>query len=169
MLKAGKSMTLIANTLGVSRATISREVKKGTLNGTYNANHANEITRTFLKEKGRSPQLHKNRELAEFISHCLLNEGLSPTKIIELISSGNTTFPSDIIKSNRTIYTAIEDGYIPNVTKEKLLSNKTGLMFANGHIIIPKHIRESLHLKSGDLFEFEICDNPNKIVVTKIQ
>lgn len=67
-------------------------------------------------------------------------------------------------KSKPTIYSAIDNGLIPGVTRESLNSYMT-TMFSDGQIHIAKWVRKQLDLNDGDELLFEIIDN--KIVFRK--
>jgi hypothetical protein len=78
------------------------------------------------------PTLVENSELANFISHCLLEVRLSPGQITALIKSGNTPFPPEAAISRQTICSAVDKGYIPNVTRENMSIRKEATMFSGG-------------------------------------
>lgn len=65
-----------------------------------------------------------------------------------------------------TIYSAIDDGLIPGVTRESLNSYVT-TMFSDGQIHIAKWVRNALDLNDGDELLFEVVDN--KIIFTKAE
>ena len=64
-----------------------------------------------------------------------------------------------------SIYSAIDAGLIPGVTRESLRPD-TVKMFSGGNIIIPAWVREEYELKDGDLFRIEISKNG---IITLIQ
>lgn len=169
MMALGKSVQDIADSLGVHQSSLYREIKRGRKNGNgdYDARYADNEYRKKLQEKGATPKLIADNELAEFISHCILDRFLSPRQIIALIEQGDTPFSPDAAPSIQTIYSAIENGYIPNVTKEKMTLNKKATMFSDGHIIIPKGIRSLLRYSDGDIFEIEINEETQEIIIRK--
>lgn len=69
-------------------------------------------------------------------------------------------------KARATIYSAIDDGLIPGVTRESLNSYVT-TMFSDGQIHIAKWVRNALDLNDGDELLFEVVDN--KIIFTKAE
>ena len=69
-------------------------------------------------------------------------------------------------KTKTTIYSAIDDGLIPGVTRESLNSYVT-TMFSDGQIHIAKWVRNALDLNDGDELLFEVVDN--KIIFTKAE
>ena len=69
-------------------------------------------------------------------------------------------------KARATIYSAIDDGLIPGVTRESLNSYVT-TMFNDGQIHIAKWVRNALDLNDGDGLLFEVVDN--KIIFTKAE
>ena len=69
-------------------------------------------------------------------------------------------------KTKTTIYSAIDDGLIPGVTRESLNSYVT-TMFSDGQIHIAKWVRNALDLNDGDELLFEVVGN--KIIFTKAE
>ena len=69
-------------------------------------------------------------------------------------------------KSPSNDYSAIDDGLIPGVTRESLISYVT-TMFSDGQIHIAKWVRNALDLNDGDELLFEVVDN--KIIFTKAE
>lgn len=69
-------------------------------------------------------------------------------------------------KAQATIYSAIDGGLIPGVTRESLNSYVT-TMFNDGQIHIAKWVRNALDLNDGDELLFEVVDN--KIIFTKAE
>lgn len=61
--------------------------------------------------------------MAEYISGLILEEHLSPEKIVDLLAEDDRGFP-DVPQSSNTIYNAIDKGLIPNVTRESLLGSR---------------------------------------------
>ena len=91
----------------------------------------------------------------------ILEEKLSPAKIIDRLQEEKwSTAP----KARATIYSAIDGGLIPGVTRESLNSYVT-TMFNDGQIHIAKWVRNALDLNDGDELLFEVVDN--KIIFTK--
>jgi bifunctional DNA-binding transcriptional regulator/antitoxin component of YhaV-PrlF toxin-antitoxin module len=167
MLKAGSRAQSIADSVGVHYSSLYREIKRGETDDGYNAEYADAQYRNKLQDKGATPILIADSDLADFISKCLLEKCLSPRQTIALIESGETPFSPDSAPSVQTIYSAVENGYIPNVTKEKLSMHRKATMFSDGHIIIPKKIRSLLSFEDGDVFEIEINEETQEIVIKK--
>ena len=61
-------------------------------------------------------------------------------------------------KSRVTISNAIDNGLIPNVTRQDLLPDTT-TVFNNGQVHIAKWVREALGLHDGDELEFKVVEN----------
>ena len=155
------SARAIADVIGVHHSTVSREIKKGMVNGTYNPEYAEEQAQLIRADKGRVPILEAEPELAAHIADMILNDHFSPEKIANIIKE-------DIRYNNvsiNTMYHAIDAGLIPHVTRESLRSTSSTI-FSGGQIQIPKWVMEQLQLKDGDILQFEISDN-NEIIYKK--
>ena len=150
----------IAEQLKVSQATIYREINKGKdNNGDYSPLYSHNKYLESLKEKGSTPILNINSELAIIISDFILIDNLSIIEILKKLKNEN-----NVTISKNTIYSAIDKGLIPNVTR-KSLQPKTTTVFSKGLIQLPKHIREALDIKDGDIVKIETKDN--KIIIEK--
>lgn len=150
----------IAEHLNVSQATIYREISKGKDdNGNYSPLYSHNKYLESLKEKGQDHILNINKELANTISNLILNDNLSILEIENKLKNEN-----NISISKNTIYSAIDKGLIPNVTRESI-QPKTTTVFSKGLVQLPKHIREKLNIKDGDTVKIEIKDN--KIIIEK--
>lgn len=162
LLDASISKGSIATKIGVHRSTIYREIDRGTIDGVYNPEYAEERYQQICSEKGRVPILESEPKLATHISRMILTDHLSPEKIANLIKEDKRY--EDI--SVKTIYNAIDSGLIPGVTRESLRSTSSTI-FSGGHIVIPKWVMEQLQLQDGDTLQFEISDS-NEIIYKKI-
>lgn len=112
LLDSGNSKPDIAEALGICVCSVNKELKRGTLYGTYDPEYAQKVM-------CNRHMLENNPELADRIAAMILDEHLSPNKIIERFKQeklANGEYPL----SNRTIYTAIDRGLIPNVTRDTL-------------------------------------------------
>lgn len=135
---------LIAERLGVSLATIYNELKRGSVNGIYSVDYAQEKYEQFQTLKGREEKLNIDKDLALLIANLILNENLSPEKAMKKLKEQHIDCPS-----KTTIYYAIHKGLIPNVTLEDL-HKKTTTLFSHGLIQIPSWMRKELNLNDGD-------------------
>ena len=151
----------IAKLLGVSHSTIYREIKKGTLNGEYSPYFSQGKYEDSLKNRGSVALLSKNHELATLIANYILKDNLSPKRILDKIKELGYNEPTSI----RTIYSAIDNGLIPNVTRENLKSDTTSL-FSKGLIQIPKWVRTELNIEDGDMVQIKIENG--KIIIEKL-
>ena len=149
----------IAEQLGVSLSTIYRELERGTINNAYNPEYSTKRTYLLNKAKGKTPKLEADPNLALFLSKLILEENLSIGQVIKKCKSINIYCPS-----KQALYTAIDRGQIPNVTRDSLKSNTT-TMFSKGLIQIPKHIREQLNIHDKDILKIVL--DGNKIIVEK--
>ena len=164
MIDAGVKKVEIARALGVHNATIYREIIRGTVDGVYDPGLAEDQYRDHLSDKGPQAICAISPELSERIAGLILNEKLSPGRIIEVLQGEEEKWET-IPKAKTTIYKAIDDGLIPGVTRESLNSYIT-TMFSDGQIHIAKWVRNELDLNDGDELTFEVVDG--KLVFTKV-
>ncbi len=153
----------IAHSLGVSDPTIYREIERGTINGHYDPKYSEDMYRRQLAEKGAQPICVISPDLAEYIAELILNERLSPAKIIDKLQKSSKW--KVVPRSQNTIYKAIDNGWIPGVTRESLKSDVT-TVFNNGDIHLAKWVRNTLKIEDGDELSFEVKDN--KIIFQKL-
>ena len=85
MLERGNSKKEIAESIGVHTSTIYREIDRGTVNGHYDPTAAEEAYQEKLAEKGPTAVLEENPELANYIAKLILNQKLSPEKIVNVV------------------------------------------------------------------------------------
>ncbi|MGN1201177.1 MAG: hypothetical protein ACI4R8_02810 [Candidatus Caccovivens sp.] len=161
LLEQGYDKKNIAANVGIEYSTIYKELKRGWLNGKYNAEYSIQKSLKTNKNKGNSPKFIINKDLAELISNLILQEHMTIIQIKEKCKKEGIECPS-----RTTIYRSIDEGLIPNITRESLHS-KTTTMFSNGLIQIPKYIREKLNLKDKDKFTLEL--NGEKITISKLK
>ena len=100
--------------------------------------------------------LEENPELANYIAKLILNQKLSPEKIVNVVKE-NPRF-SKISLTKQTIYHSIITGKIPGVTKDSLRT-EASTIFSNGQICIPKWVLEALKLKDGDVLDLNLKEN----------
>lgn len=163
MKENGHTVIEIANALGVHRATIYNELKRGTVNSQYDPYYSQEASESNLGKGGPENKL-SNETLAEYIASLILNDHLSPEKIVNLLKDNSRGF-SDIPQTPNTIYNAIDKGLIPGVTRESLQVSCSKL-FSGGQITIPKWVLEKLNLKDGDILNLTVTDD-GKIIYQK--
>lgn len=104
-----------------------------------------------------------NPELAAHIAELILNQKLSPERIIEHLKTENKY--ARIPLSKECIYYNLDKGRIPGVTKESLRTESSTL-FSGGQIYIPKWVLEKLNLKDGDILDLTVT-NDGKIIYRK--
>lgn len=163
MLEQGKSKSEIAEVLGICLSSLYNELKRGTINGNYDPNYAEEKKQINLREKGPQAILENNQELVTEIARLILEEHLSPERIIQRFKQERTFAQYPL--SDRTIYVAIDKGYIPNVTRESLNINTTHIF--NDVLRFPMWFREKMGIHNGDIFRFE-ANNDGQIILTKV-
>ena len=165
MLSSGDSKITIAKALGISRSSVYNELERGNLNGEYDPEYAERIMQTNrAKKTGRQPILADNPELVSRIAAMILDEHLSPEKIIECFKQEkfeNGEFPL----STLTIYRAIDKGLIPGVTRDSLKADTTSIY--DDVLRFPSWFRNKLKIQDGDIFRFE-ANNTGQIILTKI-
>lgn len=149
----------IAQQLKVDVRTIYNEIKRGTINGKYSAEYSINKTLQSNKAKGKTPKLLADKNLAFYLSLLILEEHLSINQVIKRCKEMNIACPS-----KQALYTAIDRGLIPNVTRNSLKPNTT-TMFSNGLVQIPKYMRAELNLQDKDVLKI-ILDG-NKIIIEK--
>lgn len=164
MLEDGISIINIANSLGYHRSSIYREIERGSINGKYNPDYAEEKHKSKITTRGTQPICALSPGLAEYIANLILNEKMSPEQIVEKLQ-GDERWPF-IPKSATTIYKAIGNGLIPGVTYDDLNSHIT-TVFSNGQIHLSKWVRKALGINDGDKLTYEVAEN--KLVFSKVE
>ncbi|MCI9222967.1 MAG: hypothetical protein HFF22_06300 [Oscillospiraceae bacterium] len=163
MLDSGSSKPAIAKALGICTSSVYNELRRGTLNGIYDPEYAEGIKQTYLRQKGPKLMLEYNPELVNRIAVLILNEHLSPERIIERFKQEGFA-DGEYPLSDRTIYTAIDRGLIPNVTRDSLNADTTSMY--DDVLRLPTWFRNKLGLRDGDIFKFESNDF-GQIILTK--
>lgn len=153
----GKKGREIAEYIGCSFSTIYKEIRKGTINGTYNPEFAHKKHETLKKHKGLKPKLKMNSYLAKKISYYILKEELTLLQVVKRLQQKGYD-----IKSVQTLYSSIDKGLIPNVTRETL-DIKKARIFSKGLLQIPKWARTKLNLKDGD--EVNLCVKNKRLII----
>lgn len=164
LLDAGHSVTEISQMLGFNYTSIDREIKRGSVDGRYDADYSEKKYRQHLSVKGPETMLTPESELSKYISKLILDEHLSLLQIINLLQhEGNfEKYP----KSKTTLYAAIDNGLIPSVDRSSLKSDET-TVFNDGTIHLAKWVRQELSIKDGDVLSFDVVDG--KIVFMKAE
>ena len=94
---------VIANQIGCSRATVSREIKRNGGRGAYSAVTAQQNYHQ-RRLKSRRPRLLEDLRLCDFILHCILQRQWSPEQIAGRLSFEGSSWHI----SHNTIYRGIE-------------------------------------------------------------
>lgn len=155
MLDGGHSKQEVADALHVHLNTIYNELRRGA-NGAagYDPDYSEQQYREILRAKGAERII--SEPLAQYISQLILQEGLS---LLEVMDKLKEEKPCEVCPSSvNTIYSAIDAGLIPGVTRNTL-ATKTITMFSDGQLRIPKWIREQLKLHDGMSFEVKVNKN----------
>lgn len=161
-LELGRSAKDIAAILGLHISTVYREIERGKNPDTmkYEPDFSENKYQSNLSDKGKLPRLEENKEMASIISEFIIKDGLSPEQaILRLKEDGYTEVPT-----KATVYSAIDMGLIPNVTRESLYSRNV-TVFSDGMIHLPKWVREKLNINDGDNLSIEVDDD--KVIIKK--
>ena len=125
--KDKKTQEQLATIMGVSPATMSRELKRGRVvlrhsdwrdYESYSADVAQDDYDEKATHKGPNLKIGKDHKLAEHIEKKILGENYSPDAVIMEIESGKYTFETKIC--TRTLYNYIEWGVFANLTNKDL-------------------------------------------------
>ncbi len=161
LLSEGVPVKEISAQIGCHIASIYREIERGkNENGVYDPYYA-EKRRKEKKRIGKpTPLMITETDLAEEIAEFLIaGEGSVNDAIVVMRERGHKNVPS-----RNTLYSSIDKGLIPGVTRETLHRNQTR-MFSNGLVHIPKWMREKLSLADGDELSIKLADG--NIIITK--
>lgn len=166
LLDQGMAKDRIAERLHVHRSTIFNEVKRGSINGVYDPDYAEERARQKRPQNGRQTLIEKNSELAEYIAWLILKKKLSPQKVAEYFREEDHGFEEYPV-SAATIYSAIDRGAIPGVTKENLKETNIITVYSDG-IRFPEWIRKETGIQNGEKIKIE-CRKNGDIVLRRIK
>lgn len=163
LLNEGYSVVSIAESLNKTHQSIYHELKRCKSCSNYSADYAQQDYIRRNEGKGKKSLLEMDESLAQYISSLILEEALSPAEIVERLRFENyPNFPS----SKTTIYAAIDNGLIPDVTRQTLLlKRKNTHMFSNGLIKIPRWICEKLNLQDNEDLNIDVMDD--RIIICK--
>lgn len=157
-IKSGIDKKVIAKTIGIHLATLYREIKnyKNNLEN-YSAKTAQQAYEEKQKNKGPDKIL-SDLSISLQISKLILHDNKTVKDVIKELNKQNIKI------SRNTIYSAIDSGLIPNVTR-KSVKKETTKVFSKGLICLPVEIKRELNIKDGD--EFFISIENKKIILTK--
>ncbi len=122
-----KTQAELATALGVSPATISRELKRGRVELldtdlckylSYSADIAQDDYEMKATSKGPELKIGKDHTLARHIENKIINKKYSPDAVIMEIASGKYEFETSIC--TRTLYNYIEAGVFSKLTNKDL-------------------------------------------------
>ena len=156
----GSDVAEIADAIQCHVASVYRELKRGCKDGTYNASFAQINANDKKKSHGKVRFLSENKELAKRISEMIKRDGLSPEEIARLFKEEGITRAT----TKQTIYSAIDAGIIPDITREDLNKKRTHT-FSKGLIQLPKWIINQLNIIDGEPLDIDVLDE--KIVIIK--
>ena len=101
--KSGKTITEIAQELNRSKSTISRELRRNSVQETYSACDAEELYHVRRKKCKRS-KLLEDQNLKKIIQFLIVERHWSPEQIAETLSSKNGSFKISYTTIYRGIY-----------------------------------------------------------------
>lgn len=164
LLDIGCSKADIAEKLGVHIATIYRELTRGDVDGGYDPDYAEGAYREMIATRGSKSVIDWNPNLREAIANFILKDKLSVEQVVDRLQQSKEfeTYPT----TKQTLYSAIDKGLIPGVTRDSLKSDTT-VVFSDGLIHIAKWIRDEIGLEDGDQMKAEV--KGNQIIYTKIK
>lgn len=117
----------IADTIGVDKSTIYREIGRGrythrnsdlTEEERYSPDIAHNKYRENLKAKGAGLKIDHDQKLADWLEDKILNEDYSPEAALGEIKAKGLEFDTEISKT--TLYRYIENGVFVSLTNKKL-------------------------------------------------
>lgn len=148
LLDEGLSKECIAEKLKVSRGTVFNELKRGSVDGIYDPEYADEKAWEKRMEGGNKTILEKDQCLARYISYLIKRKNLSPEQVVEHLKTGDHDYVK-YPKTAKTIYTAIDKGLIPNVTRQDMKTVvATGIVtMKENSISLPECIRRCAGLR----------------------
>lgn len=168
LLDAGLSKECIAEKLKVSKGTVFNELKRGSIEGVYDPEYADEKAWEKRTESRNKTILEKDQRLAKYISYLIKRKRLSPEQVIEHLKTGDHDYEK-YPKSINTIYAAIDKGLIPGVTRQdmKTVSVIEVVTMKENSISLPECIRKCAGLRNGNSFKIQ-CKKNGEIVLKKI-
>lgn len=125
--KKKKSQAALAELLGVSPATMSRELQRGRVllrdsdwreYESYSADVAQDDYDKKATHKGPGLKIGKDHALAKHIEDKILKDKYSPDAVVMEIESGKYEFKTSIC--TRTVYNYIDQGVFANITNKDL-------------------------------------------------
>ena len=159
----GVGVQEIAQELGVSNASIYRELKRGAVNGKYSAEDSQARYEKNLSSKGIQPLILQNQKLRDYIARQITVEKKSPKEIEEQLLREDDLELGSVC--HQTIYDAVYKGYIPGVTIEDYRNNCATVQ-KDGSIYLPKWFAERYEIVQGMQFELSVEDD--KIILHPI-
>lgn len=121
------SQRAIAKLMGVSPATISRELKRGAVEQRtsqledytgYSAMVAQDVIDENAETKGLNIKLGYDRKFHDYVEYMIIKKYFSPDAVIMEIERKQLRFDTKIC--TRTLYNYIENGYFEHLTKKDL-------------------------------------------------
>ncbi len=126
-LKANVPIKKIAEHIGVSKATIYNEVKRGryvhinsdlTTEDRYSPDIAEEKYRKHLSEKGRNLKIGNDHKYANFIEEMIATHKYSPKAVLYHIKENQMVFKTNVCF--KTLYNYIDNGIFYLITNDDL-------------------------------------------------
>lgn len=151
----------------LGRGTVFNELKRGSVDGIYDPEYADEKAWEKRMEGGNKTILEKDQCLARYISYLIKRKNLSPEQVVEHLKTGDHDYVK-YPKTAKTIYTAIDKGLIPNVTRQDMKTVvATGIVtMKENSISLPECIRRCAGLRNGNSFKIQ-CKKNGEIILKK--
>ncbi|WP_255884286.1 MULTISPECIES: AbrB/MazE/SpoVT family DNA-binding domain-containing protein [unclassified Ruminococcus] len=161
MLCEGASARMISEQIVCHIASVYREIERGkNENGVYDPYYAEKVRKENKLIGKPTPLMLTEKDLAQEIADFLIaGEGSVNDAITVMRNRGHSNVPS-----KNTLYSSIDKGLIPGVSRETLHRNQTR-MYNNGQVHIPKWMRDMLSLADGE--ELSIKLKNGKIIIEK--
>lgn len=162
MLSSGASAKMISEKIGCHIASVYREIERGkNEDGVYDPYYAEALRKEKKLLGTPTPVMAIEKDLATAVADFLIaGEGSVNDAITVMRSRGFSNVPS-----KTTLYSSIDKGLIPGVSRETLRQNQTK-MFSSGQVHIPKWMRDTLALADGD--ELSIKIDKERIIISKL-
>lgn len=162
-------MPKIAGDVGVHHDTIYKELRRCGAAERYDPDTAQADADKKRKNQNNFPpdsQIFGDAALAQRVSDLILKDGLNVQQVIESLQEEDSGSFRRLPKSKNTIFSAIDNGLIPGVTREAL-KPKTVKILSDNLLHIPQWAMQELGLRGGDVFSITVTERG--IVLEKLE
>lgn len=161
LLKQKTPIIKIAELLGKHRNTITREIKKGTVEflntdltrrTEYVADRAEDVYRENKSKQGAKLKIGADYKLAEYIEKKIIEDKYSPEAVLMHIKTSKLDFNTTICKS--TLYSYIDKGIFLNLTNKYLPVKKNGKKQQHKRTVALKNLKgKNIEERPADILE----------------